>query len=410
MDLRKKGLFFTLKKGMDLEPLLHKDYIAKGQYSKSHGFFEFPSGRYEVGVETGEGGYGTVMLGTRETDGSVYAIKILDIEQYSRRPESEFIRLGILQAVSHIVLEEESTNELDGPYVPIFHEIAYDEGRKYILLRTERMNDTLFFRFTASTPKENDTIVPRTVAHVAHILDFFQKRLAFNHRDLKPNNVMYNYSPSGEFQIKLIDFGWACMNYGGTEIKVREYFDDKDRCNLKSRDLTFLLWSIYGWCRANLTNKLKEALEFLLTFEADHRTCQLVLGCYAYGKSGYDRDTIYDFLNESKILNPKTIPVHVRDYMMRMLGISESKQSPLHSILSKRIPGLIYCAPTKMLNPKTRKCVNRNSAVGRSIIQSSKHILTQSKQRTKTRKYKPCKKDHYRDPFTRRCKKKPESS
>lgn len=410
MDLRKKGIFFILEKGMNVKPFLKKEYLARGSYSKSRGIFEFPSGIYDVGIETGAGGYGNVLLGTSQADNSVYAIKVLDIENFSTN-ESEFVYLAITQALINIVLEEESKDQLEGPFVPEFYEIAYDDTRKYILLRMKALNDTLYFRFNASSIKENDSIVPRTLAHVAHIMDFFQKRLKFNHRDLKPNNIMYSLTPTGQFQIRLIDFGWSCLNYYGTEIKGREYFDDTHNCNLQSRDLTFLIWCIYNWHQKQLSAYLKKLMEYLLTFNADQQTCRLYLGCYAYKMTTYDRDTLYTFMNNPKIKNPKGIPHIVRTFMMNILGITDSKQkSPIHSIMAKRIHGLPYCAATKILNPKTRKCVGRGSLTGRNIIRISKRISspsTHSKTRKHTATLKPCKSHQYRDPFTRRCKKRP---
>jgi hypothetical protein len=112
----------------------------------------------------------------------------------------------------------------------------------------------------------------------------------------------------------------------------------------------------------------------------------LYMSCYAYGESVYDRNSAYDFLNIPKVKNPNTIPRVLRSRMMEMLGIHDSKkQTPLQSILSSRILGLPYCPPTRILNPKTRKCVRRDSEVGKSIIRKSKKLFLTSP-RSKTRK------------------------
>ncbi len=393
---------------MDLKPFLKKDYIKQGTYSKSRGVMEFPSGRYDVGFELGGGSWGDVLFVSNQVTNTVSAVKVLDIEKY-QKPFDEFIRLGIIQALINIILEEESKDQPEGPYVPEFYEIAFDPERNYILLRHERINETIYSRYTTSTIEENDKIIPRTVAHLAHILEFFNERLQFNHRDLTVQNVMYNYLPSGEIDIKIIDFGFCCLNYYGTEIKGSEYFKDKFTCNLLSRDLNFFLYQIYSSRSIPKSEKLLGVLEFLLTFPIQKKTCRLYENnCYAYNLKATDFYSIYDFLNYEKIHNPKTTPAYTRQFMMDLLGIQTSKKvSPIHSILDKKIPGLPYCPVFKILNPKTRRCVNRDSNIGRYLLkQSKRYKLPHISEKSKTRRaMKPCKPHQTRNPFTHRCHK-----
>jgi serine/threonine protein kinase len=41
--------------------------------------------------------------------------------------------------------------------------------------------------------------------------------LGFIHKDLKPDNIMYNMTDSG-LQIRLIDFGFSCLKYKNVSI------------------------------------------------------------------------------------------------------------------------------------------------------------------------------------------------
>lgn len=395
---------------MNLEPFLKKEYIQKGSYSKSRGIIDFPSGRYDIGFELGGGSWGDVLFVSNEESNTISAVKILDIEKY-QKPFDEFIRLGIIQALINIILEEESKDQPNGPYVPEFYEIAFDAERNYILLRHERINETIYSRYTTSTAVENDKIIPRTVAHLAHILEFFNNRVQFNHRDLTVQNVMYNYLPSGEFDIKIIDFGFCCLNYYGTELKGREYFKDSYKCNVISRDLSFFLYQIYSSRSILKSEKLLGVLEFLLTFQVQKKVCHLYENnCQAFNLKAHDFYSIYDFLNHAKVFNPKTTPQHVRQFMMELLGIQTSKKvSPIHSILQKKIPGLPFCPIFKVLNPKTRRCVNRDSTIGRKLLAQSKQYklpnISEKSQKTQRHALRRCKPNQTRNPFTRRCHK-----
>jgi serine/threonine protein kinase len=420
MDLRKKGLLFTLEKGMDIEPFLKEDYIQRGQFSYSRGIFEFPSGRYSTGIKLGSGGYGKVYFVTDELSNTVSAVKVLDFYEYEKWGWTihGFLRLGITQALINIILEEESKDEPNGPYVPEFYEIAYDAERKYILLRFERILDTLRSRYIASTEKENEKIIPQTLAQISYILEFFEKRLQYNHRDLKNDNIMYNYLPSGEFQVKIIDFGFSCLNYYGTILNSTEYFTEKHKCHLLSRDLSFLIYTIFSDTRIRMSPKLRGVLEFLLTFPIDNKECKLYDEFCEINnmRLRIDMNSLYDILNNKyiEIMNTKTTPTHLRVFMMRLLGIKVPKKtSPIKSILSKKIPGLPYCPVFKVLNPRTRRCVHRDSQIGRRILKESQKGLKYpftDKKYTRRRNLKPCKPNQTRNPFTHRCHKRAKST
>lgn len=410
MNLAPFGLKFTLSPNMNLESFLMKDYIFDGSYSRSRGIFEFPSGRYNVGVKLGEGAYGKSFQAIHETNNQVFAVKVIDLENRSifKYGVDTAVRLTAIQSIINIILEQESKNEPAGPYVPRFFEIAMDKQRNYMLLRTERLHDNLWNRYRASTAEENDLIVPQTLAHIAHILDFFFKRLRYNHRDFKPDNVMYTYSMDGQFNIKIIDFGFNCLTWKGIEIKGAEYFKDMHECYLPSRDLTQYIYFLLD--RSNgiqLSMRLKKILEHLITFPIGNSLCNMLIGCRAYRMEINDWNDTYDFLNNPNVRNPNAVPEKIRAKMMDILGLQTAKRvSPILSIAEHRIPGLEHCPPEQILNPRTRLCVQRNSTIGKKLLKFTrryKHPLLSNRKRRPTAKLRPCGPGRTRNPYTRRC-------
>jgi serine/threonine protein kinase len=409
MDLRPFGLQITLRPNMDLESFLQKEYIQTGSYSRSRGIFEFPTGRYNVGVKLGEGTYGKSFQAIHETNNQVFAVKVIDLEDRSifKYGTDSAIRLTMIQSIINIILEQESADEPAGPYVPRFFEIALDTQRNYMLLRTERLHDNLWNRYKASTAEENDLVIPQTLAHTAHILDFFFKRLRYNHRDFKPDNVMYTYSLDGQFNIKIIDFGFNCLTWKGIEIKGAEYFKDVYECYLPSRDLTQFIYFLLDYRNGiQLSPRLKKILEHIITFPVGNTICNMIIGCRAYGMNMNDWYDSYDFLNNPKIKNPNAYPEKIRQKMMDVLGLQTVKSvSPIRSIAEHKIPGLEHCPPEQILNPRTRLCVQRNSSVGKKLLKFTrryKHPLLSNKRRP-TAKLKPCGRGRTRNPYTRRC-------
>jgi serine/threonine protein kinase len=376
MDLHSKGIHIRLEKGMDLDKYLTKFNVALGYFSKNRGLFELASGRYQADRFLGEGSYSTIVQAIHETNNTISTMKLIDLRDNT-------LQSVLKECIIHCILEKESEKEPHGPYVPRFYEVAFDPTHNIMILRTERIQDILYYRYKAGTAEENDVVIPRTLAHVAYILNFFYKRLRFNHRDCKPDNFLYNYSPeTGIFDLKLIDFTLSCLTWNGIQINAGNYFSPTDPCFHPSRDLTQFIYWLSTNTSIQLTPKLASTFRELLTFPLHSRVCRIFAGCSAYGSSFQTWGQSYGFLNNPRIRNKKTYTLAIKQLMMQMLGL---RPDGLASILSYRIPMLPHCPPEKVVNPKTRKCVHRDSRRGKELLKKSKQYSTPSKKTLKQR-------------------------
>lgn len=373
MDLRDRGIQITLERGMTLVPHLTKFNVNVGYYSKNRGMFELASGRYSVDNFLGMGQYSTIIQGIHESNNTVSTFKIINMAENT-------IQNVLSECIIHILLEKESEGEPLGPYVPRFLEAAYDPIHNLMLLRTERIQDILYYRYKAGTPEENDIIIPYTIAQISYILKFFYDRLKFSHRDCKADNILYNYSPeTGVFDIRIIDFTFSCLTWQGIQIKAGEWFSRKEICYHPTRDMTQYLYFLAAPSTIQLSPKLRRVFHKLLQFQTgdQDRLCDLLEGCDAYGIRGRSWGDLYTFLNEQKIVNPNTEPLRLMKTMLDLLRIRiRDTENPLVVLAKRGIRNLKHCTPEKVLNPRTSQCVKRNSAIGRELLKKSKKYST----------------------------------
>lgn len=364
MDLKPYGIQITLSKGMKLD--LQQKNIRVGYFSNHRSLLVLPSGRYSVGAFLGSGSYSTIYSVTHETTNMAYTVKLIPMKKTT-------FESVIREAIVHIILAKESANEKYGPYVPRFYEIAYDSYNNLMILRTENVQAILYDRFRAGTKEENDNIVPHAIAQIAHILEFFYKRLGFNHRDCKPNNILYNYDPTtGRLDIKMIDFGLSCLCWNGVDIHAGDRFGGA-ACYRPSRDLTQFLYATYTDKSIPLSDRLGATMRDCLTFPVDGRLCRMYEGCHAYGNAMEVWAHTYRFMNDRRVENPHAVPKVIQRRMLEFLGLPKAGPVDRRSIV-----GLPHCVPERVLNPKTRRCISRASAEGRKALRLSKRYSTPS--------------------------------
>jgi serine/threonine protein kinase len=112
--------------------------------------------------------------------------------------------------------------------------------------------------------KENEQIILDILLQLAHCLYILQTRLHFNHRDIKLNNLFVRhhkdewirdleiegYGPyTCKQDITLLDFGFSCIGCpidNNCIINAGSWFEEKDLCFKKDRDLCQFLYALHA--------------------------------------------------------------------------------------------------------------------------------------------------------------------
>ncbi len=415
IDLNPYGIRMILRKGMSFEyETLGPGRLAQGSFSRSQGRVDLHTGTYSIGPELGSGSYGKTFQVIHTLTSHAYVVKVITVRHISDVNEA------IKEAIMNLILEKESEKQPNGPYVPRFFELAYDPQRNLILMRIERLQGTLEDIYQASTPQQNDVLVPETLGDLAHILHFFYDHLKFNHRDMKTNNVGYNLLPDGRHTVKLIDFGYACLTWKGVRITGASYFDITDQCYIPSRDMTQLFYEMLVFQKHLFSPSIVGLLKDLLTFPLNKTICRLFEGCRLGKKAVGAKDwghNIYRFLNNRRVRNPHAEPKAVYERMLGFLGETVPKE--MNFTVTQETPTIRHCLPEQVFNPKTRRCVRRSGKVGRRILKATRlrtpspTYLRETKRQHQTRRQakkatvdlKPCGLNQSRNPKTRRCRK-----
>jgi serine/threonine protein kinase len=143
----------------------------------------------------------------------------------------------------------------------------------------------LALKFRTGTKVENTQLLADIFYQLATVLDILQKKLQFNHRDLKINNVYVREASSattrtltlpgglGTYTCKvdlvMIDFGFGCIACGSGFTNPRaslfgagSYFTAADDCMKQGRDLAQFIYSLH--CGFPLQNYVtKDLFDYL---------------------------------------------------------------------------------------------------------------------------------------------------
>jgi HEAT repeat protein len=152
--------------------------------------------RYQVKGPIAEGGSGEVLLGWDAQLGREVAIK--RVRKAAGGGEAE-------GSIDDLVKEARILSTLQHPNVVTVFDVGTDEDGAFIvmeLVKGETLEETV--ARGALTEGDFETLVGQTLegmiaAHAAGLI----------HLDLKPQNLMITWLPSGSFQVKILDFGLA---------------------------------------------------------------------------------------------------------------------------------------------------------------------------------------------------------
>ena len=249
IDLRPIGLDMTLNTQEDVENFLTKittvdkslNTLASLKFPDGDTFFsgsiEIDGNMYTFSRHAGNGGYGATAI-VQNKEGHFFALK----EQISDGRDND--NLVVKEAIINYILYL-STAPGRRPFTPKIHRIFYStrtttEGdKKSIYILSESLSIT-GFTFLASVDKTDGSVI--LYSQLVERLKELFKIYNFNHGDLKPANVMFDYQGN----LRLIDFGFSrlVLNKGSDNEILIETSTVFTANSSDYRDLTFMAASI----------------------------------------------------------------------------------------------------------------------------------------------------------------------
>jgi len=425
MDFRPFGIDLVLKPSTKLRSInasLIQTGFIKATLRMEVLEFSFPSGDYRVQQVLGKGTYG-ITYAVKGTDNATYAVKLIQLEK-------DTARAFLKECMIHILLMQESIQEKNGPYVPIFYEVGYDEYRNTAFIRTEMLDGSYDSLIRNVPQSKNDILIPYTLIKISEILEFFYKRLRFNHRDLKGDNIMFKKKSDTAVDFKLIDFGLSCLTWKGIRIDGEGYSGLKS-CYKPDRDLSQFLYSLARFERKYISNELLIRLEQILhAIIGNKRECDALTDCPLYGLK--DWYSSYDFYNRSNVKIPSAIPEIIQQEMKRFregkpfegyvqVKVKEKEKEKQYAKTFKCKKGEMWDIQTQKCRRKTYKKPCGKGKVRNPLTNDCQTVpipisILDMKPCSKGKRYNPlthrCKKDptycpkgQYYNPFTKSCKK-----
>jgi len=352
---------------------------------------------YKKVAVLGTGSYGSVVSCKRSTDNKLVAVKILDSSSVE-----DTLQETIIQTIIYQLTKDSKHPEvgLVGPYCPAVFEVGYDETNEQYFIVSELMIATTYKLLTSSDGFNDvlDTMVPTILIQLSTILNDLYGLIKFNHRDFKSDNCMYVRDDDGNIQVRLIDFGFSCINYGN--IQISGGGGTFKFCSLKSRDLTQFIYELYKYHRY-LPEDLREVMEAVLIFKTPDSICHMYKKCNEMTEW---RDT-YTFLN-TELANPNGTPQAVlrvfKAYLAKKNWRKMLAYSPI-ALPSEKPAVPIVCPLNKVYNPNTQRCVKADGYTGKRLLEAARGSMNRKISAASVAiKACPSAKPNY-NPKTRRC-------
>ena len=148
-------------------------------------------------------------------DGSEYAIKTWRVSGHA-----DFIWV-LKECLIQILVVEASKSEPNGPYAPRLYEIAFDPEKSELLIRFEKMRNTLNNLLAAVDEDEQQEVFASASQQLETAKEFLHATFEFSCHDLH-KNAMYIRSPDdSERWWRFTDFASTTLRFNGLVIHGR---------------------------------------------------------------------------------------------------------------------------------------------------------------------------------------------
>lgn len=286
IDFTKYGLNWTIPNNMEKMPQNFKDNVSSVKREDNKLAFNKPNGEVVnivLNEFKGAGTYGKTYSSLTQIDKGVdIVVKIIDFTGSTNASNLEYDT--IQEALIQILIYEASKDFKDtsinliGPFCPKFYLLGRENQTMFIVMEQVSINLNNILRNNFDKAKQKaayeawrppaSKFVRQVVLQITVILKELYKRIGYNHRDFKPDNIMFN-TVNGKPNIKLIDFGFSCLKYKnlGLKSKSRDVYSSRlISCDSETRDLhAFFYFFCYYTYYKTVDCPLKRVIRALMS-------------------------------------------------------------------------------------------------------------------------------------------------
>lgn len=257
--------------------------------------------KMNLSKQLGKGSYGAAWSTDVEIDKGVKLIvKIIGSSHIKSKSalanyeydivQEAFTQIIIYEATKDIILPEIN---LSGPFAPKLFFIGKDSNNFYIVSERLEANVNDFLKNLPTTE-----FIKTTIVQLSKILEILYDKIKFNHRDFKPDNIMFKMIDK-KINVRLIDFGFSCLKYRELSISAisSEIYASQLHCKSKIRDMhSFLYYLVYYTAYRRIQCPVKRLIKALMET--------------SYGRYPADWSASYNMFNTYNSEGAKTAAVN----------------------------------------------------------------------------------------------------
>jgi len=262
LDLRPYGLFWDLDPNTMKHPVPEAFKVARALIRNERSLYIYDETdemnmRIVLKDVLGTGTYGTTYSTDTEIDGVEVVVKVIqhDASYTTEDVATEVIsQILVVNATADFV---DAKHALKGPFAPRVFKFAKDEYYYYIV------NEKMAVDFKNILKIDSSLNLKNGISQICIALKVLYDRLQFNHRDFKPDNIMFSYAGN----VRLIDYGFCCLKYGQMSISSGYEYPKVSLkyCDKRSRDLNALFFYILNYSMySNIVCPFKRIMKALM--------------------------------------------------------------------------------------------------------------------------------------------------